>query len=95
MFTNNNQTTMPEKQVRFRYVAEVEALETEELGAYISHGIRVIRVEETPVSFVSDVSTDGEEVRRLAELCTLRELDPEHLPDVIENFLNDVELDLV
>ena len=39
-----------------------------------------------------DVSTDYEEIQQLTELCTDKELDPDHINDVIEDFLADPEM---
>ena len=74
------------RKTRYRYVPILQRMETGELGAYITYGLQVKTVEEE-VAFVSDVSTEFEEVRRLADLCTEQELDPIHLQDVIEDFL--------
>ena len=80
--------TTSEKNTYYRYDAVPELLNSEELGTYVSFAIQTVHVEETVISTVSDVSTELEEVQRLAELCTQRELDPEQLPDIIEDFLN-------
>lgn len=74
------------RNVRYRYVPVQQTIESEELGTYISYGISARTVEEE-IFRISDVSTDFEKVRRLADLCTERELAPEHLGDVIEDFL--------
>ena len=76
------------KNTYYRYDAVPEVLTSEELGTYVSFAIRTVLVEETVITTVSDVSTELEDVQRLAELCTQRELDPEHLSDVIDDFLN-------
>ena len=39
------------------------------------------------IQSVSDLSSDKQRVERLAELCTQLDLSPEHLSDVIEDFL--------
>ena len=39
------------------------------------------------IESVNDISDDRERVERLAELCTELELSPEHLGDVIDDFL--------
>lgn len=71
--------------VRYRYVPVQETV-TNELGTYVTYGISVRTVEEE-IAFVSDVSTDRDELQAFAERCTQQQLDPLHLPDVIEDFL--------
>ena len=71
---------------RYRYVPVQETLHSDELGSYVSYAISV-RTAEEEIAFVSDVSTDFEEIERLADLCTEKQLDPEQLPDVLEDFL--------
>lgn len=77
--------------VRYRYVPVMETAESEELGKFVTYAISV-RTAENEVARVSDVSTDFEEVRRLADLCTEQELDPEQILDVIEDFLGSENL---
>ena len=72
--------------VRYRYEAVCQTVESDELGVYTSYGIRV-RDGEAECGFVGDVSTDAQEVIRLAERCTALELDPDQLYEVIEDFL--------
>ena len=71
---------------RYRYVPVQETLHSDELGSYISYAISV-RTTEEEIAFVSDVSTEFEEIEQLADLCTAKQLDPEHLPDLLEDFL--------
>ena len=49
---------------------------------------------EEEIAFVSDITTDYEEIERLADLCTAKELDPLHLEDVVQDFLADPEAEL-
>lgn len=74
--------------VRYRYVPVMETLENDDIGTYVSYGISVRTVEDE-IAFVSDVSTDLEAVQKLADRCTEQELRPEHLCDVIDDFLAD------
>ena len=83
--THNPEVVYRDK-VRYRYVPVQETLRTDELGTYVTYGLSV-RTEEKEIAFVSDVCTDFDEVRELASLCTEKELDPDQLPDVIEDFL--------
>lgn len=71
--------------VRYHYVPVQETL-TNELGTYVTYGISVRTVEEE-IAFISDISTEWEEMQAFAEQCTRQQLDPLHLPDVIEDFL--------
>ena len=70
----------------FIYIPVKESLFSQELGSYCSFGMEVI---ENGVlhSKISDVSTDENFVAALARKCTAGELDPVHLPDVIEDSL--------
>lgn len=68
------------------YVAVKETIESEELGRYTSFGISV-RVAGREIRRIRDVSTDEEAVVRLTRLCTELKLSPEHLDDVVDDFL--------
>ena len=95
--SKNHNTSNPkvvfQKNVRYRYVPVQETLTTDELGTYVTYGISVRAVEEE-IAFVSDVSTDYEEIERLADMCTAKELDPIHLEEVVQDFLADPEAEL-
>ena len=70
------------------YTAVKEKHQCQSIGDYVAYGIRVTAKEnggEREVMYVPDVSEDEELVERLAMLCTAEELDPIHLPDVIED----------
>ena len=84
----SNKTNQPIslRKVRYRYVPIQQTLLSEDNDAYVTYGISVRTVEDE-IAFVSDVSTEFEEVQRLAALCTEQELDPLHLMDVVEDFL--------
>lgn len=87
---NNKKSHSPThlRKVRYTYTPVQEVLETEDKQKYVSYGISVRAVDDE-VAFISDVSTEFEEVRQLATLCTENELDPEQFPEVVEDFLND------
>ena len=70
----------------FVYLPIKEILFTQELGQYCTYGIEVL---ERGVlhSKISDISTDKNFVADLARRCTLGQLDPIHLLDVIEDLL--------
>ena len=79
---------IPERKVRYNYVPVQETLTTDDGESYVTYGISVRAVEEE-IGKISDVSTEYQKVRRLADLCTEQELSPEHLDDVVEDFLAD------
>ena len=87
---NNHQkpTILFQKKPRYRYVPIQEILTSEELGTYVTYSISVRTVEEE-IAFVQDVSTDLEEIQHLTSVCTEQELDPDHLEDVIQDFLTE------
>ncbi len=89
--TNHNPKIVFCKKPRYRYVPVQETLTSDELGTYVTYSISVQTVSEE-IAFVRDVSTDYQEIRQLTELCTDKELDPDHLNDVIEDFLADPDL---
>ncbi len=98
MFKKSNHQSSPQvvaEKTRYRYIPVRESLESDELGTYISYGICVRREKEEEIEFISDVSTEFEKVKRLAHICTEKQLSPEHLSDVIEDFLSDEESILV
>ena len=78
---------------KYRYIPVQETLTNDELGTYVTFGLSICTVEEE-ISFVSDITTDYEEIKRLADLCTTKELDPIHLKDVLEDFITDSEAEL-
>ena len=87
----NNPTLIYRNEVKYRYVPVQETLEDDDIGTYVTYGLSVRTVEEE-IAFVSDVSTELEEIQHLANVCTEKQLDPEHLPDVIEDFLAELSL---
>ena len=90
MMSNEIHTLSKVREVRYRYIPVEEMLKNEETD-YVSYGISVRSIEEE-IAFVSDISTDLDQVKKLAELCTEQELSPEHLGDVVEDFLNSESL---
>ena len=71
---------------RYLYEAVQHTAISEEIGDYVTYGIRVSE-DGRELSFTADVSTDGEAVERLAANCTDGQLAPIHLGDVIEDLL--------
>lgn len=68
-----------------RYQPVQEELQGAELGTYRSYGIRAVDDSGAQVAFVSDVSPDPKVAAQIAGLCTVGQLDPEQLRDVILN----------
>lgn len=67
-----------------RYQIVKQALETPELGRYVSYGIEAVALPDgRRLAFVSDVSTDPAFAANLAERCTEGQLDPAQLLDVV------------
>ena len=76
---------------RYLYEAVQHTAISEEIGDYVTYGIRVSE-DGRELSFTADVSTDGEAVERLAANCTDGQLAPIHLEDVIEDLLAEVAM---
>lgn len=83
------QSTPSAKQTTYRYVPIQQTMTSEDHGTYSTFGIQVLLVEETVLDTFSDVSIELAEVQRLCEICTERQLHPEHIRDVVDDFLND------
>ena len=77
----------------YTYSVFKEELRSEDLGTYISYGICAKDCNGKILSSVSDISTEYEEVKKLALRCEEGQLDPSQLQDVAEDFL--VELTTV
>ena len=71
----------------YRYVPFKEKLYSDEIGTYISFGIKVVDPLNRPITSVSDVSTNKVVVTKICKQCTLYRLHPIHLLDVIEDNL--------
>ena len=70
------------------YLTVKESLVNPYTGRYTSYGIKAVDVTEyvqTDIVFISDVSMYLEIVLDIAQRCTLYQLDPVHLIDVIED----------
>ena len=70
-----------------RYIPVQENLHSENLGEYHSYGICALNDKNETVAFVSDVSTDPKAAAHIAALCTVGQLDPEQLRDVVLNMI--------
>ena len=59
-----------------------------DIGSFESFGIQATSdTSDDVLATVSDVSPDGESVRRIVDLCNQLQLDPIHLLDVVEDAL--------
>ena len=92
-FFYHNPTFSKVRKPKYQYVPVQETLSNDELGTYVTFSLSVRTVEEE-ISFVSDITTDYEKIKHLADLCTAKKLDPIQLKDVIEDFISDPEAEL-
>jgi len=67
------------------YLLSKEKLYSDELGSYISFGIKVHDLSNHETKYISDVSVDKALVKKICRRCTLHQLHPIHLYDVIED----------
>ena len=85
-------TQTHEENRRYQYRPVLQTVFSEELGSYIeTYGICAQRLG-IELVLIPDVSTDLEKVKRLADILTANDLYPEHLYDVIEDFLADEDI---
>jgi len=66
-----------------RYLAFKEKIHSDNLGCYISFGIKVVNDNNDVLSSISDISLNEDVVKDICRKCTAEELDPIHLIDVI------------
>lgn len=74
----------------YLYIPVKETLTSPYLGQYDSFAVAVYRVTEAGDQFItsiSDVSVDESLVSVIACRCTAGQLDPQQLPDVVEDFI--------
>lgn len=74
----------------FLYLPVKQQLYQEDLGNYISYGIAAWRfpaLRLSPCIFISDVTLNRRVVVRLCRQCTVGQLDPRQLEDVVEDFI--------
>jgi hypothetical protein len=85
-------TPTPIPETRYRYLPVEQLIDSEELGTCITtYGISVSCFHGEELFLIPDISTDLEKIRQLANLLTKYNLYPEHLNDLIEDFLADEE----
>jgi len=70
-----------------QYIMVEERLNHPNLGEYLSFGIAALKNGEQ-IILVSDISTNKNDVLKLAERCSKEKLSPVHLYDVVEDYLN-------
>ena len=79
------------KYEKYRYLVLSQVLKDEDGDEYTAYGITVMSGENAILS-ISDISTNCEDIRRLAEACTGNELDPIHINDIIEDFFAELSI---
>lgn len=79
------------KQRSCSYSVLSQVLKNDEGEEYSAYGITVMS-EDGEIVSIPDVSTNYEDMRLLVETCTRECLDPIHLNDVIEDFLDDLPM---
>ena len=84
-------SSRPSEVRRYRYLVIEQNMTSEELGTYVTYGMCVERDQEI-LALIHDLSPNLEDMQRLADLCTEHQLSPDHLADVIEDFLADPSL---
>lgn len=75
----------------FLYLPVKQQLYQEDLGNYTSYGIaawELPAMHHTPCIFVPDVTPNRRDVIRLSLQCTVGQLDPKQLEDVVEDFIS-------
>ncbi|MBC8545352.1 hypothetical protein H8711_00180 [Clostridiaceae bacterium NSJ-31] len=78
----------------YHYLARKEQLVSPELGEYESFGIQAWSgnlVPERLLFFVSDISTEEATVVDLVQRCHRLQLSPDHISDILADFLVDLE----
>lgn len=74
----------------FLYLPIKQQLYQEDLGNYTSYGIaawELPAMQRTPCVFIPDVTQDRKAAEHLSVQCTVGQLDPKQLEDVVEDFL--------
>lgn len=74
----------------FLYFPIKQQLYQEDLGNYVAYGIaawRIPSLHPSPCAFISDVTLDRRAAVDLCCRCTLGQLDPKQLEDVVEDFI--------
>lgn len=68
------------------YEIETRILDSEELGTYVTYGVRAVE-DGVLVASVCDVSTDHDTVSKIVDRCNEGGLDKIHLSDVVSDCL--------
>lgn len=74
----------------FLYLPIKQQLYQEDLGNYTSYGIAAWKfpaMQRAPCVFIPDVTQDRKAAKHLSVQCTVGQLDPKQLEDVVEDFL--------
>lgn len=75
----------------FLYLPIKQQLYQEDLGNYTSYGIaawELPTMHRKPCTFVPDVTPNRRDIVRLSWQCTVGQLDPTQLEDVVEDFIS-------
>ena len=70
-----------------QYLPFREELHSDDIGAYVSYGVRVIDSQGNITESISDVSVDEKFVTDLCNLWTQYQLSPIHIRDVLDDVL--------
>lgn len=73
------------------YLAIKQRLSHADIGSYTAYGLAAWEIpplRRKPAVFIPDVTTDRREARHLARLCTVGQLDPNQLCDVVEDAIS-------
>lgn len=70
-----------------QYLPFREELHSDDIGTYVSYGIRVLDSHGNMIESISDVSVDKNFVTELCYLWTRHQLSPIHIRDVLDDIL--------
>jgi hypothetical protein len=68
-----------------QYLPFREELHSDDIGTYVSYGIRVLDSQGNMIESISDVSVDKNFVTELCYLWTRYQLSPIHIQDILED----------
>lgn len=74
----------------YKYFVKKETTNNPEIGIYTSYGIKITFVDKQKtknIQYIPDVFLDENLANKFADLCTINNLEPVHIYDVIEDAL--------
>ena len=75
---------------KYHYNVICESLFHPDIGTYTTYGIKVTSNDPSlPAMIISDVSVSEKEVENLVEKCYNSKLEPRHILDVVEDYLEE------